>query len=35
MRGRKVFLRERDGMKRELPARGWEHFKLARMGAGL
>jgi thiamine-monophosphate kinase len=34
-RGRKVFLREKDGMKRELPARGWEHFKLARVGAGL
>jgi thiamine-monophosphate kinase len=28
--GRRVFLTERDGAKRELPPRGWEHFKVAR-----
>ena len=31
-RGRKVLLREKDGMKRELPAEGWEHFKRVRGG---
>jgi thiamine-monophosphate kinase len=38
-RGRRVFLREKDGMKRELPAGGWEHFSAVRIsdcvGAGL
>jgi thiamine-monophosphate kinase len=29
-RGRGVFLRERDGVKREMVAKGWEHFKKAR-----
>jgi thiamine-monophosphate kinase len=29
-RGRKVVLRGRDGVKRELPAQGWEHFKKTR-----
>ncbi len=29
-RGRKVFLRGRDGVKRELPTQGWEHFKKSR-----
>ncbi len=28
-RGRKVFLRGGDGVRRELPARGWEHFRKA------
>jgi thiamine-monophosphate kinase len=30
IRGRKVFLRGKDGVKRELPAQWWEHFKKAR-----
>lgn len=29
-RGRGVFLRDEDGVKRELPPRGWEHFRRAR-----
>lgn len=27
IRGGKVFLRGRDGVRRELPAKGWEHFR--------
>ena len=29
IRGRKVFLRDGDGVRRELPAQGWEHFGTA------
>jgi thiamine-monophosphate kinase len=27
IRGRKVFLREADGRRHELPPQGWQHFK--------
>jgi thiamine-monophosphate kinase len=29
-RGRKIYLRREDGVKRELPAAGWEHFEKRR-----